>query len=524
MQVSFLPNFGCDYAAIYTKKPVFSAFAKQKQGKRGFIMAKTAIYVRQSADRADSVSLETQEQLCRSDVPLGEEVTVYADRGFSGKNIKRPSLNTMLEDIRRGEIGRVLVYKLDRISRNLADFTDLLQIFSRHGVEFHSHTERFETGTPMGQAMQSLLMVFAQLERETISGRVRDAAFARAKIGFDTGGPPPIGFAKEPFLLMGKRTQYLVPDANAERIVALFTGYANASATLSEIAAQWNHAQFFTARGGKWSRGALCRILRNPVYVKADTAVYAYLTKLGAVLCIPDPLPQGHGVYLYADRRVQHNKLTDLHDTYAIAAPHKGLVSPDVWLACQQRMTKRRSARTLGMGERTWLSGSIFCKRCGSAVTAVQGRSALYLVCGGKKRGICGGVGATWRCDEAEQLIGGVLAEELRILSEQGIAEPCAQDITARQTVHNLQLRRTALMRALTEGSTETIAVLTEAITQIDARIASLAAKAENVSERRYNLHLPQWESLTTAQKKAIAKQLLCCAMVDENTIHIYFR
>lgn len=484
-------------------------------------MARTAIYVRQSVDRVDSVSLETQEQLCRSDVPSKTEVMVYADRGFSGKNTKRPSLNAMLEDIRRGAIDRVLVYKLDRISRNLADFTDLLQIFAQYGVEFHSHTERFETGTPMGQAMQSLLMVFAQLERETISGRVRDAAFARAKIGFDTGGSPPIGFTKAPFLLMGKRTQCLVADENAERIVELFTAYGNASSTLSEIAMQWNDGHFHTVRGGNWSRGALCRILRNPVYVRADAAVYAYLTQLGAELCVPDPLPQGHGVYLYADRRVQRSKLTDLHDTYAIAAPHKGLVSSDVWIACQQRLAKRRSARTLGAGERTWLSGSIFCKRCGSAVTVVQGRSALYLVCSGKKRGVCSGVGVTWRCDEAEQIIGGVLAEELRLLNKEGMTDPCAENSMARQAVNRLQLRRAALMRALTEDSAESIGVLTEAITQIDARIASLLM-VQATPVRSRDLHLPQWESLTTPQKKTIAKQLLRCAMVDGDTLHIY--
>ncbi len=483
-------------------------------------MAKTAIYVRQSADRADSVSLETQEQLCRSELSPDETAAVYADRGFSGKNTRRPALSTMLEDIRHGEIDRVLVYKLDRISRNLADFTDLLQIFSQYSVQFHSHTERFETGTPMGQAMQSLLMVFAQLERETISGRVRDAAFARAKIGFDTGGPPPIGFRKVPFTLMGKHTQYLVPDENAERIVGLFTAYGSAAATLSEVAAQWNTDGFCTARGGKWQRAALCRILRNPVYARADATVYAHLAQLGAILCVPEPLPQGHGVYLYADRRTQRKKFTDLHDTYAIAAPHKGLVPPDIWLACQQRMIDRRSARTLGIGERTWLSGSIFCKRCGSAMTAVQGRSALYLVCSGKKRGICEGVGAAWRCEEAERIIGEILAEELKAFSAQGLPGQPQTDITARQTIESLQLRRAALMRSLTEGSPEAISVLSEAIAQIDIRLASLAAAAP--APPTHELHLPPWESLTSAQKKTIAEQLLCCAMVDADTIHLY--
>ena len=147
-------------------------------------MQHTAIYVRQSVERADSVSLETQAELCRKDLAPEEPVEIYSDCGFSGKNTERPALHAMLAAVRTDAVRRVLVYKLDRISRNLSDFTQLLQIFAEHHVIFESHTERFETGSPMGQAMQSLLMVFAQLERETISGRVRDAVFARARAGF----------------------------------------------------------------------------------------------------------------------------------------------------------------------------------------------------------------------------------------------------------------------------------------------------------------------------------------------------
>ncbi len=484
-------------------------------------MLKTAIYVRQSADRADSVSLETQESLCRRELVPGEEAVVYTDRGYSGKNTKRPGLAAMMEGIRRGEIGRVLVYKLDRISRNLADFTDLLREFGAHGVQFHSHTERFETATPMGQAMQSLLMVFAQLERETISGRVRDAAFARAKLGFDTGGPPPIGFAKAPFRLMGRHTQYLVPDANADRIAALFQSYGAENRSLSEIAAQWNIEGFATARGSPWSRAALCRILRNPVYACADSAVYTHLAELGATLCLPEPLLPQHGVYLYRDRRLQSKKLTDLHGTYAITAPHRGLVEGKLWLLCQQRMTARQGIRTLGMGERTWLSGSIFCKRCGSAMTAVQGRSALYLVCGGRKRGICSGAGATWRTKEAEALIGAVLAEESAAAATQTETASSAVDAAVQQELERLRLRRARLMQALTEEDDTAVSVLTEAIAAVDGRISALGQPAP---VRIQAAAIPPWESLDAAQKKTIAQRFLCCAMVDGDTIELYLR
>lgn len=485
-------------------------------------MGHTAIYVRQSADRADSVSLETQEQLCRTELSADEEAVVYADRGYSGKNTQRPGLRAMMESISRGEINRVLVYKLDRISRNLADFTDLLQVFSRHAVVFSSHTERFETASPMGQAMQSLLMVFAQLERETISGRVRDAAFARAKIGFDTGGPPPIGFRREPFLLMGKHTHMLVPDVHAGQIRQLFSAYGAADGTLGTIAAEWNEAGSYTMRGNAWSAATLARILRNPVYAMADSSVYAHLAALGATLCVPEVLPEGHGVYLYADRRINHVKFTDLHGVYAIAAPHMGLISSALWLACQHKLNARRSARTLGAGERTWLSGSIFCMRCGSAMTAVQGRNAVYLVCGGKKRGVCEGAGATWRCKDAESLAEQVLTARLQELAAYGAPEDSLRNAAVLREKESLGLRRARLMQSLTESDDARIAVIAEAVARLDRRLAAL--EQQNTSAVRKTFSVPRWESLSFGQKKTIAKQLLCCAMVDGDTLHCYLQ
>lgn len=486
-------------------------------------MGRTAIYVRQSADRADSVSLETQEQLCRTELSAEEEAVVYADRGYSGKNTQRPGLRAMMEHVERGEISRVLVYKLDRISRNLADFTDLLQVFSRQGVAFSSHTERFETASPMGQAMQSLLMVFAQLERETISGRVRDAAFARAKIGFDTGGPPPIGFRREPFLLMGKHTHMLVPDVHADQIQQLFATYGAANSGLGEIAKQWNSKGCCTMRGNAWSAATLARILRNPVYAMADSSVYAHLASLGATLCVPETILEGHGVYLYADRRINHVKFTDLHGVYAITAPHMGLIAPALWLACQHKLNARKSARTLGAGERTWLSGSIFCMRCGSAMTAVQGRNAVYLVCSGKKRGICGGAGATWRCAEAEWLAEQVLIMRMQEIAEDGCTGENARNTALQREKASLELRRARLMQSLTESDDVQIGVIAEAVAQLDCRLAALEQQQKNVVSRR-TLSVPRWETLTFGQKKTIAKQLLCCAMVDGDTLHCYLQ
>ena len=483
-------------------------------------MREAAIYVRQSVSRADSVSLETQERLCRMDLPPDLPVRVYRDAGYSGKNTQRPALHEMMTAVEAGELSCIYVYKLDRISRNLADFTELLRICQRNGVTFQSHTERFESASPMGQAMQSLLMVFAQLERETICGRVRDTAFARAKLGFDTGGDAPIGFRKVSVLLAGKQTQMLEPTADAPIITDGFSRYLQADGSLSALARHWNALPLRTGRGNLWSSATVARILRNPVYVQANAPVYAYLASLGAILCTPEPLPPNHGVYLYADRRTNHSKLTDLHDVYAICAPHLGLVEAELWLSCQQKLTASRQKRNTGKGTTSWLSGLLYCAQCQSTATIVQGRHAQYLVCGGKKRGICTGLGATWRLDTVEPIFAQLLTDRLRYLSAIPITPTGSAPV--QQHLDTLRLRRERLLQLLTDTDTEDLAGIAEAIQRLDSRIAELSTQC-HTERQTHSLPLPDWNTCTFPQKKTIAQQLIRCAMVEGQTIAVYW-
>ena len=480
----------------------------------------TAIYVRQSVERPDSVSLETQEALCRQDAAGEADIRVYADRGYSGKNMERPALRSLLDDISAGKIARVLVYKLDRISRNLADFTQLLRHFQAHGVEFLSHSERFETASPMGQAMQSLLMVFAQLERETISGRVRDAAFSRAKQGFDTGGVPPVGFRKVSASLFGKQTSILIPDKRAAEIANGFSAYLAADCTLTRLAAAWNADGIRTARGGGWSAGTLARVLRNPVYAQADSSVYAYLSARGAEICVPEMLPAGHGIYLYTDRRRNHSRFTDLHGAYAICAPHEGIVAPEIWLGCQEKLDVSRRNRTLGQGSRSFLSGVIFCMRCGSAMTVVRGRSMDYLVCGGKKRGKCGGAGAVWRVAEAETLAEVLILRRLQMIRENGAENPAQTENSRRQALDALLLRREKLIRILTEDDSADFTGIAEALRRIEAKITAL----RETPAVKKTAEIPDWTACDRAGRQSIAKHLLLGIFADGDTLHCFFR
>lgn len=164
-----------------------------------------AIYTRQSVDRADSISIESQIEFCKYEM-RGEAYKVYTDRGYSGKNTDRPAFAEMMNDIENGIISKVVVYKLDRISRSILDFSTMMERFEKYKVEFVSTTEKFDTSSPMGRAMLNICIVFAQLERETIQKRVTDAYFSRSQKSFYMGGRVPYGFQLVPTTIEGIKT------------------------------------------------------------------------------------------------------------------------------------------------------------------------------------------------------------------------------------------------------------------------------------------------------------------------------
>ena len=120
-----------------------------------------ALYARQSVEKKDSISVESQLEYCRYET-RGEAFIEYTDKGFSGKNTNRPGFENMINDIRAGKIRRVIVYKLDRISRSILDFANMMELFQKYRVEFVSSTEKFDTSTPIGRAMLNICIVFAQ--------------------------------------------------------------------------------------------------------------------------------------------------------------------------------------------------------------------------------------------------------------------------------------------------------------------------------------------------------------------------
>ena len=168
-----------------------------------------AIYSRKSkySDKGDSCKnqIELAMEYIKNHYPSNEynvEVILYEDEGFSGGNIERPEFQKMLKEENINPFDVLICYRLDRISRNIADFSNIMNELTRLHTDFVSIKEQFDTRTPMGRAMMYIASVFAQLEREVIAERIRDNMIELAKTGRWLGGETPTGFNSERYDLI----------------------------------------------------------------------------------------------------------------------------------------------------------------------------------------------------------------------------------------------------------------------------------------------------------------------------------
>ena len=185
---------------------------------------------------------------------------LYTDPGQSGASMDRPGLQQMIRDIKAGHLDKVLVYKLDRLSRSQKDTLYLIEdVFLAHKIDFVSMCENFDTSSPFGRAMIGILSVFAQLEREQIKERMMMGKEARAKQGGFAGGRfIPTGYDYE-------NGELIVNDYEAMQVRKIFE-LAENSQPLSGIATLMNNAGM-TPRSGKWTHQSVTRILRSQTYI-----------------------------------------------------------------------------------------------------------------------------------------------------------------------------------------------------------------------------------------------------------------
>ena len=339
-------------------------------------MKRCAIYTRKSTQEGldqSFNSLDAQREACENYVLSQKSEgwkaikTRYDDGGLSGGNMERPALKSLMNDIDAGKVDIVVVYKVDRLTRSLADFAKLVERFDKHEVSFVSVTQQFNTSNSMGRLTLNVLLSFAQFEREVGAERVRDKIAASRKKGMWTGGNPPLGYDNIDRKLV-------VVENEAKIIQAIFAQYLEHQSVpkiVSYAADQkWTTKKRTNGTGGKpLTRGPIYHMLKNPIY--------AGLMRTGGKL---------------------------------YPSQHKAIIDRKAWDAVQQKLESRTQWTGHPRSDQSPLTGKIYWngRRLTPSHTRKRGKIHRYYISDANKLGITDRI--RLKANEAELAVANAIA------------------------------------------------------------------------------------------------------------------
>lgn len=345
------------------------------------------VYARKSKFTGKGESIDNQIEYCKNTLitkfnAKDEDIKIYSDEGFTGYNTNRPQLQKLMTDIKKNKIQCVIVYRLDRISRNVADFCNLKNELLQYDVKFISVTENFDTSTPMGVAMLMISSVFAQLERDTIAERIRDNMYELAKTGRWLGGNTPLGYKSQKIETIDidgkKRSLYkldVIPE-EAETIKLLWAKMLELKG-LSKLETYLLNNGIKTRNGNNFSRFSLVTIFKNPVYVIADEKINNFFEEKGATIYHNSNEQNKKNIYDKKLGLIAYNKrleitgkaksFKDINEWIIAVGKHNGLITSDQFISVWNLITNNQNKRLRAPQQNTSiLSGIIKCKHCGS--------------------------------------------------------------------------------------------------------------------------------------------------------------
>lgn len=343
-----------------------------------------ATYGRKSVYSDKSDSVDNQQRMCREYVDFKfqnevESFECYSDEGFTGANTNRPGLKQLLSDIKDGLVDALVVYQLDRLSRDVKDFANIYSALEESHVMFISIKENIDTATPIGKAMMYVTMVFAQMERETIAARVTDNMVGLAKKGLWTGGNPPYGYQRERIEVNGKRHVMIVPVPEAaEYVESMYDEFLLHGYSLQGMETALKREGRRTVNGAFFSTTQLHKMLTMPYCCPATPEVWDYYSGLGCQMADDRDAWDGeHGVMIYG-RSTEKNKKHQVQPKekwLVCEGVHKPFISADKWLAVQaqikQNVFERKKKYDIPL-----LKGTVRCAGCGCLMQVARKKLA----------------------------------------------------------------------------------------------------------------------------------------------------
>lgn len=302
-----------------------------------------ALYVRVSTGyQVDKDSLPFQKKelkaYCEHVLHIDKKrIEIFEDAGKSGKNTKRPAFERMMEKVKHGQVSHVIVYKIDRISRNLVDFSLMYDDFKYNKVTFISLNEQFDTSSAIGEAILKIILVFAELERKLTSERVTDVMIGRAQSGLWNGARVPYGWDWD-----DENKCPVHSKTEAKYVKQMYEDYLNGGSSVS-IAKSYNANKIPTKRGGEWTSKTIADVIRNPM---------------------------NKGDYRYNYRESARGRKKPQEEVIYIKGIFEPLVSINDWEKANKLMDGRglkmnSSGQTIMNKRCNVFTGLIFCGKCG---------------------------------------------------------------------------------------------------------------------------------------------------------------
>lgn len=361
---------------------------------------RVALYSRKSkySEKGDSIGnqVELAKEYISVHYPKEEynvEISIYEDEGFSGGSFNRPQFKKFIADERNNPFNVLICYRLDRISRNIADFSSLINELTELQTSFVSIKEQFDTKTPMGRAMMYIASVFAQLEREVITERIRDNLLELAKTGIWLGGAAPLGFSSERYqkvdvcenendcVVKKSKTasKLVVNPEEIEHPKIMYYKYLELK-SMKMLETYLINNEIKTKNGKYYDIKAIKRVLTNITYAQNDDDIKEYFEDKGIYLYAENDgrnkFDGKYGFLTYNKSKGKHQEEEKPMNEWIIAVGlHPGIIPGKDWIAVQSLIEKNASksfrATSIKKEEKqTIVAGLIKCKLCGSRMRA----------------------------------------------------------------------------------------------------------------------------------------------------------
>ena len=382
-----------------------------------------------------------------------------------------------------------------------------------------------------------IVMVFAQLERETIQQRVMDAYRSRSRKGFYMGGRVPYGFELENTVMEGIKTCMYKPIPEQIQVVQLiFSLYAMPQVSFADVVRYLSQNGIKNPNGKNFSRMRIRDIITNPVYAKADASIYEFFHGQGTEIINDISQFIGtNGAYLYTGNKAAKRKSISLDGHVLVLAPHAGCIDADTWIRCRRKCLNVRQIAKPVKAKNTWLAGKVKCGRCGYALMSVGNPTGVqYLRCSKRADSkSCDGCG-TLRTREFERFLYG---EMVKKLSEFQTLTAKRETVNPKLTALNMELARVEdeiekLLNTLTGANAVLLSYANSKIEELDTRrqaltkeIAALSAETMSPEQiERLSVYLNQWEEIDFEDRRQVADGLISQIRATDEHVSIEWK